>query len=651
MVDLIFKKLTLKNFKSHKNTQILFDTGITIIIGKNGAGKSSILEGITYALFKKTQLNQNSLMRIDNNGKQTNMMVELQFMKNGTDYKIMRLVTPSKSVSKLFKVEDGIEILLIEGNSQVNNEIKTILNMDMNLFLNAIYIRQGQIADLIYKKPSERKKIIGNFLQINDLEEVWKDMPKIINVYKIKQERYKGMIISEDDVKHELDKNNKNLKELKIKLSEFENIKNRINIQEEKTNNQIKEIEIKKSNYLTILNNVNDKKIKVNKNKNELESISKEIDKIIEAEMRAKTLKDKINEFDDKENEMIELKSDNRFLYNDNRTLNDDIENISSIEEKCPLCKSIIDEDNKNKLIESYDKRIKSNEQKIIKNSKKIDKLKTIIDEQEKIKSDYLKLKNVIGNKDELKERQISYKEKINTEEQNIIKLERELIDNKYDGKRLEELKGQLSDIEEEKIKNSENMGIVKGKISNVEIQINKLKKDLNNFMKVKQEIKKVDEYIKLLQKIRFLYGKDGIQNKLRNLSKFLIEKNTNDFFKKFNFNYDELLIDDEFEVSLIKNNKRINVDMLSGGEKIAVALALRLGITQTISKGNINSMFLDEPTIHLDDVRVDELNGLLSNLNFIPQMFIVTHNSRLENLADNVIKIEKQNGISRRLK
>ena len=58
---MIIKKLILKNFKSHKNTTIEFNKGITIIVGENGVGKSSILEGITYALFKKSTLNQNDL--------------------------------------------------------------------------------------------------------------------------------------------------------------------------------------------------------------------------------------------------------------------------------------------------------------------------------------------------------------------------------------------------------------------------------------------------------------------------------------------------------------------------------------------------------------------------------------------------------------
>lgn len=646
---MILKKLILKNFKSHKNTIINFKKGITIIVGENGAGKSSILEGITYALFKKAQLNQSNLIRLDNSNNIANMSVELFFERNGTEYKINRTVTSSKSTSRIFKKVNGKYILYVEGNSQVNDEVKTIIDMDIDLFLNAIYIRQGEIADLIYKKPSERKKIIGKFLQIEELEKMWENMPKIINVYKIKQEKFKGMIISEDDTKYELEENIKDKKELKIKLAECENIKNRINIQKQKISKEKNEIEMQKTNYLTLLNNIGNEKIKINKLKNEENELETAYQNILKNEKKCKKLEKLINDFeeDDIENKIIDLKSDNKFLTNDNRSINENISNIESIKEKCPICKSVIKESDKIKMINYYHKTIEKNDEKIIKNKNELDKLEDTFERQKRIKREYLELKADIKNKNSILKNIENIKTRLKRKEDLLNELNSNLEESKYDNKKLTKMKNMLDELEEENIKNSEIIGITKGKISNISSQIEKLETDLENFTMVKKEISTMDSYINLLQELRFLYGKDGLQNELRNISKYLIQKNTNDFFDRFNFNYSDLLIDEDFNVSLVQNNQEVNVNMLSGGEKMAVALALRLGITQTISGGNINCMFLDEPTIHLDGVRVNELNGLLLNLNFIPQMFIVTHNPKLENLADNVIRINKTNGIS----
>ena len=50
---MIIESLTMKNFKSYRDAKIEFKTGISIIMGGNGAGKSSILEAVSFALFKQ----------------------------------------------------------------------------------------------------------------------------------------------------------------------------------------------------------------------------------------------------------------------------------------------------------------------------------------------------------------------------------------------------------------------------------------------------------------------------------------------------------------------------------------------------------------------------------------------------------------------
>ncbi|MEE1134611.1 MAG: SMC family ATPase, partial [Methanobrevibacter sp.] len=84
---MIFTKLKLNNFKSHEHTVIPFDKGISVIVGENGAGKSTILEAISFALFKQhTAKKIDDLVRNNANA----MSVELEFTSNGRDYKIIR---------------------------------------------------------------------------------------------------------------------------------------------------------------------------------------------------------------------------------------------------------------------------------------------------------------------------------------------------------------------------------------------------------------------------------------------------------------------------------------------------------------------------------------------------------------------------------
>ena len=154
--------------------------------------------------------------------------------------------------------------------------------------------------------------------------------------------------------------------------------------------------------------------------------------------------------------------------------------------------------------------------------------------------------------------------------------------------------------------------------------------------------------YIGLLKHIRELYSRGGVQKELRNISRPTIQKHTKEFFKEFNFNYSDLTIDEDYDVTVYGPEGESSISMVSGGEKIAIALALRLGITQALANGELDTILLDEPTIHLDASRRHELINLLKEMSALPQMIIVTHEAQLENAADSLIKVEKENGISK---
>ena len=648
---MIFKKIILKNFKSHKYTNINFDKGITIIVGENGVGKSSVLEGITYALFKKSTLNQNDLITIDkNNERSSTMYVELIFENNGINYKVIRTNNISKSTSKLYQKTNKNFTLLVEGNSEVNKMLSSIIDIDIDLFLNAIYIRQGEITDLISKKPAERKKLITKFLKIDDLEKCWERMPKIINVYNNKKEKLEGMLISKENVATEL----QTKKELLISLNEELNkqIKNKNDYDKEKEE-ITKEKEIlddKKSQYLIKYNKLNNNKKELNRLISNQQKLSLKIEEINEYENDLKIFKNKLSElsnenFDDK---IINLKSENVSLENINKTLKKSLDDLLKVENECPICKSKITEEKKNELELNYRNEIKNNLNKINNNEENIKELKDKNKNYNYYNNKIIELKTLIKDKEEYKDKLDNVLYNINIKNNDIKNKEDELYDLEYDENKYNETVNNERNINEKISKNFENIGIIKGKISNTETRIEELKQDLVDIENIKMKMKKLNDFIDLLNEFRTLYGRDGIQNNLRVMSKDSIQKNTNMFFEKFNFDYSYLKIDDDFKVSLFKENKEIDIDMLSGGEKIAIALSLRLGITQTVAKGNIDCIFLDEPTIHLDEVRIEELNNLLINMNIIPQMIIVTHNQKLENLGDNLIRIKKYNGVSK---
>ena len=129
------------------------------------------------------------------------MSVELDFISRGKEYRIIRDKNKSKSVSRLLtKTSSDSEFMsLCSGEREVSDNVQAILDMDANLFLNAIYVRQGEIAELVDKQPADKKRLIGKLLGLDSLETAWKNLSPLINEYENKSSE-----ISDDKFEREL---------------------------------------------------------------------------------------------------------------------------------------------------------------------------------------------------------------------------------------------------------------------------------------------------------------------------------------------------------------------------------------------------------------------------------------------------------------
>ena len=125
------------------------------------------------------------------------------------------------------------------------------------------------------------------------------------------------------------------------------------------------------------------------------------------------------------------------------------------------------------------------------------------------------------------------------------------------------------------------------------------------------------------------------------------IEKYTQDFFNKFDFDYSGLNLTEDYDISITGPSGDSDIGMASGGEKIAIALSLRLGIASAITANIIETILLDEPTTYLDEFIKQEFVSVIQSISLVPQMIIITHDAELENAANNIVTVEKRNGQS----
>ncbi|WP_297499122.1 DNA double-strand break repair ATPase Rad50, partial [Thermococcus sp.] len=164
------EKLIVKDFRSHALTKVGFSTGINLIIGQNGSGKSSLLDAILVGLYwpaKPRDLKKDDFSRIGGGGTE----ITVFFEKGNVKYQIHRNI--ARGIA-FVKYHDGSSWKTLEtGQRQVREWMEKMVPYDV--FLNAIYIRQGEI-DAILESDESREKVVRQVLGLDKYENTYKNL-------------------------------------------------------------------------------------------------------------------------------------------------------------------------------------------------------------------------------------------------------------------------------------------------------------------------------------------------------------------------------------------------------------------------------------------------------------------------------------------
>ncbi len=168
------------------------------------------------------------------------------------------------------------------------------------------------------------------------------------------------------------------------------------------------------------------------------------------------------------------------------------------------------------------------------------------------------------------------------------------------------------------------------------------------------QEVARLEnlrEAIARLDLIRTCFDRDGIQKTIRRDSAVYVTNMMREYSMAFNLNFDDIRVGEDMSIEVSQNGNVESIDMLSGGERTALAIALRLALVKYVND-SIKTMVMDEPTVFLDEDRRQNLTDILQySFNGdeipIPQMIIVSHHSELRSVSNNIFEVSKVNGKS----
>ena len=196
-----FKKIRYKNFLSSGNqfTEIDFQQHHTnLIIGTNGAGKSTMLDALTFVLFNKPfrKINKPQLANATN---ERDCLVEIEFSVNSRDYLVRRGIKPN-----IFDIEVNGNPLHKEADDRANQRIleESILKVNYKSFTQIVILGSSTFVPFMQLTTTNRREVIEDLLDIR----IFSAMNNLIkDSIRTRKEQIKSLDIKKDNFKDKME--------------------------------------------------------------------------------------------------------------------------------------------------------------------------------------------------------------------------------------------------------------------------------------------------------------------------------------------------------------------------------------------------------------------------------------------------------------
>ena len=197
---ILFKKIRWKNFLSTGNhmTEVDFEKNNTnLIIGTNGAGKSTILDALTFVLFNKPfrKINKPQLVNTTN---ERDCLVELEFVVNGRDYLVRRGIKPN-----IFDIEVNGNPLHKQADDRANQRVleQSILKLNYKSFTQIVILGSSTFVPFMQLTTANRREVIEDLLDIR----IFSAMSNIIkDRIREKKEQIKSLDLKKQTIRDKM---------------------------------------------------------------------------------------------------------------------------------------------------------------------------------------------------------------------------------------------------------------------------------------------------------------------------------------------------------------------------------------------------------------------------------------------------------------
>jgi exonuclease SbcC len=668
----MIKDIRLQDFIAHKDTRLEFGKGITIFVGHNGSGKSSVIDAITFALFgEHTRKSGRNLVR-RGAGQCT---VQMRFAINSREYQATRS-SGGQSFSQLTLVSEGgkeVSRHLVGGERKqfgesVSLEVARVLGLDYNKMRVAAVVQQGELLRIVDAPPREFKELLNGLIGIDRLDRASAVMLEVVRGFREKLRDENGYTDLEIPRVQDLVTQKKREKmQAESMLQEFEDEKVIIEEKIARLESEISQLEpaIQRTQELgsrekLLVRHVAEKRGSIESEVLRLGRLVKEatsslaaLQKRNEVRMRLKALR--------AESEAIQKKAEeNERAYGELRGLLEFSGRLQLADGKCPVCNSTVTKLNDMFDVSHLQMEIRAQEQEKFRLQRA--KVELRKEEQELLEQD----KKIAAAEKFLSHSSISTHNEVQrlesdleSKKRDLEKLPQEILKVGEDpfGLAIDGISTSLA--EEIVVLRQQTSGISHQKYTDAKLEKDMLSRKLQDanrkiggYLKTlgdavvaidsaKKTIAQLQEaagFARMLETIRSqIFNRDGpIGTSLRSWAIRVISEKASDYASLFNIGISRVQLAEkarDVSITCYGRQGEIDLDSLSGGEKVAVALALRLGIAFMMGSSKLDFVILDEPTTHLDEDRRKALVRIISDAfregaGPLSQLIIITHDS-----------------------
>ena len=669
---MILKTLKLENIRSYAEQTVSFPVGTTLFEGDIGSGKSTVLMAIEFALFGLGSEKGGALLKAG----AKKGLVSLCFEVEGKEYEVCRsLERKAKSVqqSDCSLKTDGTVLQL--SASEMKEKILDILAFNEPpdpkaqsvIYRYAIFTPQEEMKAIIWMRADARLQTLRKAFRIED--------------YRIALDNSSTLA--------------RTIREKAIKLashaSDLENCREKC---------KAKRAEIRRCEEELIGLNMNRGSLdeKLAKLRERLDSLRRSKDALGKAVGEVPLLEKQMKE---KNGEVVKLEAETEEFSGEIGKLQSEVEKLSRVQQPTPKATAELKEELK--TLREKERELRSVENVIgakisdyeFVEQKRVcptcdrpadpmefeEKIKLKMEEKFKASQEVVACETEIKGIESLQESLREY-EAAQVSLQNLNeRIARNKDGMERDNQKIHELRGQVEEAKEKLEKarqqvdeferiSGETEGVSKD-LNEVDLQLRKIENRISGFQATRNglvdqmeelegEIRSKEKERKVAENLKeyTIWLEEFLMPTLEAIEKYVMMNINQEFNQTFQKWWGMLVedtskesrIDEDFTPTVEQDGYEQDYTYLSGGEKTSLALAYRLSlntIVQKVSAGiKSNLLILDEPTDGFSKEQLFKIRDILDELK-CPQVVIVSHERELESFADQVMRVEKKDGVS----